>query len=101
MYPAKSFDARATLEVIDRERCTDIALVPSMLRALLDQPALLATNTSSLQLVKFLTNDVLGSDARVCSEILHAKTVTNAFSMTETSCNDRRLRVEEGRLPRF
>ncbi|KAL8919493.1 MAG: hypothetical protein Q9208_006778 [Pyrenodesmia sp. 3 TL-2023] len=86
VYPNKSFEARATLQAIDRERCTDMCLVPSMLRAITDHPALSAVDTSSLQLVKLAANDVMGSDARACSETLHAKTVTNAFGMTETSC---------------
>ncbi|KAL8915756.1 MAG: hypothetical protein Q9172_006690 [Xanthocarpia lactea] len=86
VYPNKSFDARATLQAIDRERCTDMCLVPSMLRAITDHPALSDVDTTSLQLIKLAANDVVGSDARACSEILHAKTVTNAFGMTETSC---------------
>ncbi|KAL8832260.1 MAG: hypothetical protein Q9170_004948 [Blastenia crenularia] len=86
VYPNKSFDARATIDAIDGERCTDMCLVPSMLRAMVDHPIQPARNTNSLQLIKLAANDVMGSDARVCSEILHAKTVTNAFGMTETSC---------------
>ncbi|KAL8833927.1 MAG: hypothetical protein Q9176_007749 [Flavoplaca citrina] len=86
VYPNKSFDARATLRAIDRERCTDMCLVPSMLRAITDHPALSDVDTTPLQLIKLAANDVMGSDARACSEIFHAKTVTNAFGMTETSC---------------
>ncbi|KAL8650678.1 MAG: hypothetical protein Q9210_003690, partial [Variospora velana] len=86
VYPNKSFDARATIEAIDRERCTDMCLVPSMLRAMMDHPALSTRATNSLQLIKLVANDVMGSDARACSEILHAKVVTNAFGMTETGC---------------
>ncbi|KAL8956858.1 MAG: hypothetical protein Q9183_006203, partial [Haloplaca sp. 2 TL-2023] len=79
VYPKDSFDARATLDAIDGERCTDMCLVPSMLRAIIDHPALSNRDTKSLQLIKLAANDVLGSDARACSEILHAKVVTNAF----------------------
>ncbi|KAL9005316.1 MAG: hypothetical protein Q9188_001907 [Gyalolechia gomerana] len=86
VYPNKSFDARATLDAIDGERCTDMCLVPSMLRAMIDHPALSTRDTNSLQLIKLAANDVMGSDARACSEVLHAKVVTNAFGMTETSC---------------
>ena len=85
VYPNKSFDARATLEAIDKESCTDMCLVPSMLRAMVDHPILSSANTTSLGLIKLAANDVLGSDARACSEILHAKVVTNCFGMTETS----------------
>ena len=85
VYPNKSFDARATLDAIDREHCTDMCLVPSMLRAMLDHPVLSARNTNSLRLIKLAANDVMGSDARACSEVLHAKVVTNCFGMTETS----------------
>ena len=85
VFPHKSFDARATLDAIGTEKCTDMCLVPSMLRAMVDHPALSTRNTKSLGLIKLAANDVLGSDARACSEILQAKVVTNAFGMTETS----------------
>ena len=84
VYPGNSFDARATLDAIDTEKCTDMLLVPSMLRAVVDHPALSIRNTKSLGLVKIGANDVLGSDARACSEVLQAKVVTNCFGMTET-----------------
>lgn len=85
VYPSESFDARATLDAIDGEHCTDMCLVPSMLHAMIDHPVLSTRNTKSLGLIKLAANDVMGSDARACSEILHAKIVTNCFGMTETS----------------
>jgi len=85
VYPDKSFDARATLDAIGGEHCTDMCLVPSMLHAMADHPLLSTRNTDSLGLIKLAANDVMGSDARACSEILHAKVVTNCFGMTETS----------------
>ncbi|KAL8733533.1 MAG: hypothetical protein Q9181_003549 [Wetmoreana brouardii] len=85
VYPHKAFDACATLGAIHKENCTDMCLVPSMLRAMVDHPALPTRNTDSLGLIKLAANDVLGSDARACSEVLRAKVVTNCFGMTETS----------------
>ncbi|KAL9593718.1 MAG: hypothetical protein Q9219_007421 [cf. Caloplaca sp. 3 TL-2023] len=85
VYPNRSFDARATLDAIMKETCTDMCLVPSMLRAMVDHPLLSRRKPCSLRLIKLATNDVLGSDARACSEILRAKVVTNCFGMTETS----------------
>ncbi|KAL8823140.1 MAG: hypothetical protein Q9191_006136 [Dirinaria sp. TL-2023a] len=85
VYPNRSFDARATLDAIDSEHCTDMCLVPSMLRAMVDHPVLPARSTDSLGLIKLAANDVMGSDARACSETLRAKIVTNCFGMTETS----------------
>ncbi|KAI4145700.1 MAG: hypothetical protein L6R39_003719 [Caloplaca ligustica] len=85
VFPNHSFDARATLDAIDGERCTDMCLAPSMLRAMVDHPVLSSRNTKSLGLIKLAANDVLGSDARACSEILHAQVVTNCFGMSETS----------------
>ncbi|KAI4129538.1 MAG: hypothetical protein LQ338_002174 [Usnochroma carphineum] len=85
VYPNKSFDARSTLDAIDGEHCTDMCLVPSMLRAMVDHPVLPSRKTNSLGLIKLAANDVMGSDARACSEVLHAKVVTNCFGMTETS----------------
>lgn len=85
VFPSKSFDARATLDAIDNEQCTDMCLVPSMLRAISDHPALSIRTLDSMQLIKLAAADVLGKDARDCSEILHADVVTNIFGMTETS----------------
>ena len=85
VYPNKSFSARATLDALDQEHCTDMCLVPSMLHAMIDHPVLASKNTDSLGLIKLAANDVMGSDARACAEVLHAKIVTNAFGMTETS----------------
>ena len=85
VYPDKSFNAGATLDAIHRQHCTDMCLVPSMLHAMVDHPKLSTSNTNSLGLIKLAANDVRGSDARACSEILGAKTVTNCFGMTETS----------------
>ncbi|KAL8681144.1 MAG: hypothetical protein Q9186_002737 [Xanthomendoza sp. 1 TL-2023] len=96
VYPNKSFDAHATLEAIDKERCTDMSLVSSMLCALTDHPVLPNTNTSSLQLIKFNANAVTGSVARASHEMLHARTVTNAFGMTETSCMTNVFAWKEG-----
>ncbi|KAL8669260.1 MAG: hypothetical protein Q9168_006144 [Polycauliona sp. 1 TL-2023] len=86
VYPNKSFDAGATLQTIVGERCTDMLLVPSMLRAVRDHPALSDVDTTSLQLVRLGGSDVVGSDARACSKLLGAKTVTNEYGMTETGC---------------
>ncbi|KAL8703643.1 MAG: hypothetical protein Q9201_003181 [Fulgogasparrea decipioides] len=85
VYPHKTFDARATLDAIHKEHCTDMCLVPSMLRAMVDHPALRTRNIDSLGLIKLAANDVLGSDARDCSEVLRANVVTSCFGMTETS----------------
>ncbi|KAL8767601.1 MAG: hypothetical protein Q9209_005931 [Squamulea sp. 1 TL-2023] len=85
VYPNKTFDARSTIDAIDGERCTDMCLVPSMLRAMVDHPVISTRNTRSLGLIKLAANDVQGSDARACSEILHAKVVTNCFGTTESS----------------
>ena len=60
-------------------------LVLSMLRAMLDHPVLSTRNATSLEPINLAANDVIGSDARACSEVLHAKLVMNCLDMTETS----------------
>lgn len=85
VYPNESFNAHATLNAVDKEECTDMCLVPSMLHAMVDHPILSTKKTNSLFLVRLTANDAMGSDARACSEILHAKVVTNIFGMTETT----------------
>lgn len=96
IYPNQSFDARSTLDAIDKEHCTDMCLVPSMLQAIVGHPLIPNRKTDSLVLIKLAANDVRGSDGRACSEILHAKIVTNAFGMTETSAMTQIFAWEDG-----
>lgn len=84
VYPSKQFDAQSTLEAIEREKCTDTLLVPTMLHALLDDSALSIGKTSSLVLVKIGGAAVSAADVRLCHDILHVKQVINSYGLTES-----------------
>jgi fatty-acyl-CoA synthase len=78
------FDARATLEAIQRERCTALHGVPTMFIAALDEPDFADFDVTSLR-----TGIMAGAPCpaelmkRVMSE-LHLNQITIAYGMTET-----------------
>lgn len=84
VYPSKQFDAQSTLEAIERESCTDMLLVPTMLHALLDDSALSIGKTSSLALIKIGGTAVSAADVRLCHNVLHVKQVINSYGLTES-----------------
>ena len=84
VFPNKQLDAQSTLEAIERERCTDTLLVPTMLHALLDDSALSTRKTSSLALIKLGGATVSAADVRLCYDVLHVSQVTNSYGLTES-----------------
>ncbi|MCJ1460939.1 hypothetical protein MMC28_011321 [Mycoblastus sanguinarius] len=84
VYPNKHFDAQSTLEAIEREKCTDILLVPTMLHALLDSSAFSTGTTSSLAFIKLGGAAVSAADVRLCNDVLHVSQVTNSYGLTES-----------------
>ena len=84
VYPSKQFDAQSTLEAIEREKCTDMLLVPTMLHALLDDSTLSIEKTSSLLLVKIGGAAVSAADVRLCHDVLHVKQIVNSYGLTES-----------------
>ena len=84
VYPSEQFDGQSTLEAIEREKCTDTLLVPTMLHALLDDSALSIGKTSSLVLIKIGGTAVSAADVRLCHDVLHVKQVINSYGLTES-----------------
>ena len=84
VYPSKQFDARSTLEAIEREKCTDMLLVPTMLHALLDGSEVSIGKTSSIVLIKIGGAAVFAADVSLCHKILHVKQVVNSYGLTES-----------------
>lgn len=84
VFPNKQFDAQSTLEAIEREKCTDMLLVPTMLHALSDDPAIFTGKTTSLLLVKLGGAALSVADVRSCHDILHVCQVTNSYGLTES-----------------
>jgi fatty-acyl-CoA synthase len=85
IYPAPSFEPRATLEAIAEERCTSIYGVPTMFIAQLEHPEF-----HKFDLISLRTGIMAGAPCpietmrRVISD-MHAQKVCIAYGMTETS----------------
>ena len=84
VFPNKQFDTQSTLDAIEREKCTDTLLVPTMLHALLDGSISITRDISSLILIKLGGAAVSAADVRLCNDILHVSQVTNSYGATES-----------------
>jgi len=85
VIPGESFQARAVLETVQAERCTSLYGVPTMFRAVLDDPAFERFDRSSLR-----TGIMAGAPCpielmRQVVEQLHMPEVAIGYGMTETS----------------
>ena len=85
VYPDVAFDAKATLEAIEAERCTSLYGVPTMFIAQLQHPDFAGYDLKSLR-----TGIMAGSPCPVevmkeTIDRMHLKDVTICYGMTETS----------------
>ena len=85
VLPAPSFDALATLQTLEAERCTSVLGVPTMFIAMLGHPEFHNFDLSSLR-----TGMMAGSPCPVevmkqCVDEMHLGEVTIGYGMTETS----------------
>ena len=85
VLPAPSFDALATLQTLEAERCTSVLGVPTMFIAMLSHPDFHQFDLSSLR-----TGMMAGSPCPVevmkqCVDEMHMSEVTIGYGMTETS----------------
>jgi fatty-acyl-CoA synthase len=85
VIPSEHFNARAALEAIHEERCTSLYGVPTMFRAVLDDPELERFDRSSLR-----TGIMAGAPCpielmRQVVDRLHMPEVAIGYGMTETS----------------
>ena len=94
VYPAEGFDAQATLEAVQAERCTSLYGVPTMFIAELAHPDFATYDFSSLR-----TGVMAGSPCpievmkRVNSE-MHMTEVEICYGMTETSPVSTQTRID-------
>ncbi|MFF3635072.1 AMP-binding protein [Streptomyces sp. NPDC002250] len=95
VVPAPSFDPEATLEAVQRERCTSLYGVPTMFIAELNLPGFAEYDLSSLR-----TGIMAGSPCpvevmkRVVAE-MHMAEVSICYGMTETSPVSLQTRIED------
>jgi fatty-acyl-CoA synthase len=85
VYPGEGFDPLATLQTIEREKCTTLYGVPTMFIAELDHPEFSKFDLSSLR-----TGIMAGAPCpievmRRVNEQMNMRDVTIAYGMTETS----------------
>jgi len=85
VFPGEAFDALDTLKALSRENCTAVHGVPTMFAAMLDHPRFEEFDLRSLR-----TGIMAGSPCpislmkKVVSQ-MHAREITIAYGMTETS----------------
>ncbi|MGW7239328.1 AMP-binding protein [Streptomyces sp. NPDC054804] len=95
VIPAPSFDPEATLEAVQRERCTSLYGVPTMFIAELNLPGFASYDLSTLR-----TGIMAGSPCpvevmkRVVAE-MHMAEVSICYGMTETSPVSLQTRVDD------
>ncbi|HJQ15799.1 MAG TPA: AMP-binding protein [Allosphingosinicella sp.] len=85
VYPGEGFDPLATLEAVERERCTALYGVPTMFIAELEHPRFSDYDLSSLR-----TGVMAGASCpievmRKVADRMHMSEVTICYGMTETS----------------
>jgi fatty-acyl-CoA synthase len=85
VYPGEGFDPLATLQTVEREKCTALYGVPTMFIAELDHPEFAKFDLSSLR-----TGIMAGAPCpievmRRVNEKMNMRDVTIAYGMTETS----------------
>ena len=85
VFPGEAFDPLETLQALDRESCTAVHAVPTMFLAMVNHPEFARFNLKSLR-----TGIMAGAPCpielmkRVVSD-MHAREITIAYGMTETS----------------
>jgi fatty-acyl-CoA synthase len=85
VYPGEGFDPLATLETVEREKCTSLYGVPTMFIAELDHPEFSKFDLSSLR-----TGMMAGAPCpievmRRVNQLMNMREVTIGYGMTETS----------------
>ncbi|MES2196359.1 MAG: AMP-binding protein [Pseudomonadota bacterium] len=85
VYPGEGFDPLATLQTVEREKCTALYGVPTMFIAELDHPDFATFDLSSLR-----TGIMAGAPCpievmRRVNDAMNMRDVTIAYGMTETS----------------
>jgi fatty-acyl-CoA synthase len=85
VFPSETFQARAVLETIEAERCTSLYGVPTMFRAVLEEPGFERFDCSSLR-----TGIMAGAPCPIelmkqVVDRLHMPEVAIGYGMTETS----------------
>lgn len=87
IIPSQSFDARATMDALSKERCTMFAGVPTMLKAclrLMEEPEYHGHDFSHIR-TGFVGGSPIPTDLRRQLNRLHLEDIRNIYGMTELS----------------
>lgn len=80
---APSFDAREVMEIIERERVTDLLLVPTMLQALITHPEFDCFDLGSLKRMVYGASPIAESVLERAMDMLPGVEFTHSYGMTE------------------
>jgi len=83
VFPSKQFNVEATLRALQNEKCTYMAAVPPLVRALVANPAFSQNDPLSLLYVSMGGTLITYEDVQFCKEKLGSESVIQAFGMTE------------------
>jgi fatty-acyl-CoA synthase len=85
VLPAPAFDALATLQALEAERCTSVLGVPTMFIAMLAHPQFHEFTLSSLRTGMMAGSPCPTEVMKQCVDEMHMNEVTIGYGMTETS----------------
>lgn len=85
IFPSEGFDAAATLQTLQRQRCTALHGVPTMFIAMLAEPTISRLDFSSLRTGIMAGAPCPVETMRAVMHTLNMKEVTISYGMTETS----------------
>lgn len=83
VYPSAAFEAQASLDCIQRFKCTHTSLVPTTAQAILAHPALASIDLTSLVSIDVSGAGVLPSVVESCEKALNIPAYTS-YGMTES-----------------
>lgn len=95
IVPQIRFDAKDTLEAIEKHSATDVLLIPTMTLALLDE---LKKNTYTLRSLKSVISSGGRAPAYIWQEIqhyLHPQEITTGYGMTEVTASSTVTRPDD------
>ncbi len=81
--PSRSFDARATISIIERAGCTHMLAVPSMIQAMTTHPALHRESLRSIEMIDLAGTIILPNIVKLCMDELGVARVAATYGMTE------------------
>ena len=98
IYPSKAFEPASTLDAIEDQECTHMAVVPSMIYALKNHPSFDKRRLKSLISIDLAGAAIHPEVLRTCLDPLQFGAVSASanFGMTESACS---IAWDDGEIP--